>query len=64
MRFSQHARQQMIVRGISVADVSDAIQRGSKTLQKPAKILANYRYFCVVYRMVDGDPFVITVKPR
>ena len=62
--FSKHARERMISRGISVKEVEDAIKSGSKTIQNPDKILSNYRYFCVVYKKIGNDTFVITVKPR
>lgn len=62
--FSRHAREQMIARGISEKDVEDAIKRGSKELQKPSKILAYYRYFCVVYRRIGNNLYITTVKPR
>ncbi len=62
--FSRHAREQMAARGISEALVEEAIKRGSRHLQNPDKIVAEYRYFSVVYRKVGRDCFVITVKPR
>jgi hypothetical protein len=54
----------MIARGISLNQVEEAILRGSKELQKPNKILHNYRYFIVVSKKIKDDYFVITVKPR
>ncbi len=54
----------MIARGISVEEVKEAVQRGSKGLQEPNKILFFYKYFCVVCRKVGEDYFIITVKPR
>ena len=62
--FSKHAREQMVARGIDEALVQEAIKRGSKHLQHPNKIVAEYRYFSVVYRKIGEDYFVITVKPR
>ena len=62
--FSKHARERMVARGISTEEVIEAIARGSKELQNPNKILSHYRYFCVVYKKVGKDIFVITVKPR
>tara|TARA_Y100000034_G_scaffold24312_2_gene28325 strand:+ start:1912 stop:2112 length:201 start_codon:yes stop_codon:yes gene_type:complete len=62
--FSKHARQRMVLRGISEKEVIEAIKRGSKTLQKPDKILSDYKYFCVVYKKVGKNIFVITIKPR
>ena len=64
MKYSKHAREQMVARGISEKEVEEAIKRGSKELQKPDKILSYYRYFCVVYKNAEGDSYVITVKPR
>jgi hypothetical protein len=62
--YSKHAREQMILRGISVGEVEEAIKKGSKELQKPGKILHHFRYYTVVSRKLHGDDYVITVKPR
>ena len=62
--YSKHAREQMIARGINEKEVEESIQRGSKELQKPNKILSYYRYFCVVYKKIENAYYVITVKPR
>ncbi len=62
--FSRHAREQMAARGIDEALVEEAIKGGSKYLQHPNKIVAEYRYFSVVYKKIGKDCFVITVKPR
>ena len=62
--YSKHAREQMIARGIDEKLVDEAIKRGSKYLQKPNKIVSEYRYFSVVYKKIGEDCFVITVKPR
>ena len=64
IRYGKHARDQMVLRGISTKDVEDAIKRGSKELQKPNKILSYYKYFCVVYKKIKNDYYIITVKPR
>ena len=64
IKFSKHAREQMVARGISENDIEEGIKRGSKELQKPNKILSYYKYFCVVYKKIDNDYYVITVKPR
>ena len=62
--YSKHAREQMITRGISEQEVREAIQSGTKMLQD-GKIIAEYRYFSVVYRVLEKHVFfVITVKPR
>ena len=54
----------MVARGINQKEVEESIQRGSKELQKPNKILSYYRYFCVVYKKIENAYYVITVKPR
>ena len=62
--FSRHAREKMVARGISEGLVAEAIQRGSKHFQKPGKIVAEYRYFSVVYKKQGNAYFIVTVKPR
>ena len=62
--YSKHAREQMVARGVSAKDVENGIKMGSKALQKPNKILSYYKYFCVVYRKIGNNIYVITVKPR
>ncbi len=61
--YSQHARQRMLLRGISRAEVEEAIRAGSKSRQE-RRIVATYRYFSVVYVLVGQKCYVITVKPR
>lgn len=63
--YSKHARIQMITRGISEQEVREAIQSGTKHLQNEEKIVSEYRYFAVVYKIIDKDKhYIITVKPR
>ncbi len=64
IRYSKHAREQMVARGTDEKEIEEGIKRGSKELQKPDKVLSYYRYFCVVYKKIGDDYFVITVKPR
>ena len=64
IKYSRHAREQMVARGITENEVEEGVQRGSKELQKPDKLLSYYKYFCVVYKKFDDVCFVITVKPR
>lgn len=64
VKYSKHAREQMVARGISEKEVDEGIKRGSKELQKPNKILSYYKYFCVVYKKIGNETYVITVKPR
>jgi len=60
---TKHARERMILRGISLEEVKNAISRGSKRIQD-GKIIATYRYFEVVYKKVDEIFVVVTVSPR
>jgi len=62
--FSKHAREQIVARDISVNEVEEAINRGSKELQGTNKILHHYRHFTVVSRKINEIYFIITVKPR
>ncbi len=62
--YSKHARERMVLRGISESEIEDAVKRGSKELQKPDIILSNYTYFCVVYRKTGDKIYIITIKPR
>ncbi len=64
VKYSKHAREQMIARGISEKEAEEGIKRGSKEFQKPDKILSYYKYFCVVYKKIGNDFYVLTVKPR
>ena len=61
--YSHHARQRMILRGISEREVREAIRKGTKRTQG-AKIVASYTYFEVVYVVRGEDIFVITVQFR
>jgi hypothetical protein len=54
----------MIERGISENEVEEGIRRGSKTLQKPNKILFNHKYYCIVSKKIKNIYYIITVKPR
>ena len=63
IRYSNHAREKMVERGISEKEISNAINRGSKRTQDD-KIVATYMYFEVVYKMIDDEAYVITVFVR
>lgn len=62
--FSRHAEDKMIERGINEEEVRRAIAAGSKYFQEPDKIVAEYGYFSVVYKLIGDVYFVITVQPR
>ena len=64
IKFRHHALVRMAERGISVTEIERAIKSGSKYVQKPSKIVAEYAYFTVVYKKKGDTFFVITVKPR
>lgn len=53
----------MILRGISEKEIEKAIIKGSKRLQN-GKIVSLYAYFEVVYKKIEDEMYVITVKPR
>jgi len=63
MRYSRHARERMVERGISESEVRTALQKGRKRAQN-GKIIATYSYFEVVYKIIENDPYIITIKPR
>ena len=61
--YSRHARQRMILRGISEREVSEAVRKGTKRTQE-GKIVASYTYFEVVYVVRGEDIRVVTVQFR
>lgn len=61
--YSRHARQRMVLRGISRREVEAAIRSGAKSRQE-GRVVASYRYFEVAYVVRGERVFVITVKPR
>lgn len=62
IRYGKHARLRMIERGVSEIEVRKAIIKGAKRNQD-GKIIASYSYFEVVYKKVNSEIYVITVKP-
>jgi hypothetical protein len=61
--YSRHARERMVLRGISRDEVEVAIQTGSKSRQG-STVVSAHRYFEVVYVVRGTKILVITVKPR
>ncbi|OGS45257.1 MAG: hypothetical protein A3K66_03710 [Euryarchaeota archaeon RBG_16_67_27] len=61
--YTRHARQRMILRGISEREVNDALRKGIKRTQD-GKIVVSYMYFEVVYVVRGEDVWVITVQFR
>ena len=61
--YGRHARQRMILRGISGREVDEAIGKGTKRTLG-GKIVSSYMYFEVVY-VVRGEAIrVMTVQFR
>jgi hypothetical protein len=61
--YSRHARQRMVLRGISVDEVELAIRTGAK-FRQGTRVVAVHRYFEVVFVVRGSRIVVITVKPR
>lgn len=62
--YSNHAREQMVERGISKYEIEEGIAKGAKELQMPDKIRFHYRYYTVVAKKINDDFIVITVMLR
>jgi len=62
--YSKHAREKMAERGISPNEVEEGIKCGSKHQQYPDKIVSDFKYFSVVYKKVENNLYIITIKPR
>ncbi len=60
----RHAQEQARERGMSISEIKRAIQQGAKHLQEKQKIVSDYAHLRVVYKIVGGRPFVITVMIR
>ena len=54
----------MAERGISPNEVEEGIKCGSKHQQYPDKIVSDFKYFSVVYKKVENNLYIITIKPR
>ena len=63
IRYGKHARLRMVERGVSEMEVRNATIKGAKRNQND-KIIAAYSYFEVVYKKINSEIYVITVKPR
>ena len=53
----------MVERGVSEMEVRNDIIKGAKRNQND-KIIASYSYFEVVYKKINSEIYVITVKLR
>jgi hypothetical protein len=63
IKYSRHARMRMVERGISEREVSEAINKGSKS-RKGKEIVAAHRHIEVVFKMINKEYYVITVMLR
>lgn len=63
IRYNSHAREQMVERGISEHEVTEAIQHGTKVLQDE-KLCFVFRDYQVVCKKIDEVYFIITVMLR
>ena len=55
--FTLHAKQQMVVRGISKQQVADAIRKGAKIRQTDG-LLSSYGYIKVAYK-IRGEKYIV-----
>jgi len=58
LEITRHAKEKMIVHGLTLDDVGRAITQGSKTRQTDG-LLACYAYYCVAYRVVGKNTYKI-----
>lgn len=61
---SRHAKEQARERGITVEEIKKAIQRGAKHLQPEGKIVSDYAYIRIVYKIIRDTYYIITVMMR
>jgi hypothetical protein len=61
--YSTHARERMVLRGVSRREAEEAIRRGKKRRQG-GQIVATLHYFEVVYVVREDTIRVVTVQPR
>ena len=54
---SEHAIDRMQLRGIGIMNIKDAVRYGAKKLRADGSIVAEYRWFKVVYRQFDLEKF-------
>lgn len=61
---SKHTLEQARERGVSINEIKEAIQKGSKFLQKPDKVVSLHKHIKVVFKKINKKVFVITVMIR
>jgi len=57
---TKHAQEKMIIEGISVEQIVEALERGSK-FQQTEGLLAVYSYFSVAYKKMENKYIIKTV---
>jgi len=58
LKITRHAKEKMVVLGISLGDVRKAIAYGSKTKQTDG-LLACYTYYCIAYKVIGEKVYKI-----
>jgi len=63
---SEHALEQARERGVSINEIKETIQKGSKFLQDPkeGKIISKYRHIKIAFKKIKDKFFIITVMIR
>lgn len=56
-RRSDHAIDRMQLRGIGIANIKDAVHFGAKKLREDGSIVAEYRWYKIVYREFTLENF-------
>ena len=47
---SEHVFERMKLRGISIDNIKEAVQKGAKRIREDQSIIAEFRWFSVIYR--------------
>lgn len=55
IRRVKHIKDRMKLRGIFVLQIKEAVQKGAKKLRKDGSLIAEYRWFRVIYRQFQLD---------
>jgi len=63
LSLSKHAIENARERGISIAEIKKAVQRGAKHIQD-GKVVSDYRHIRVVYKQINSIHRIITVMTR
>ena len=58
LQLTLHAKQKMIIHGITVEQIKEAIRKGAKVTQTDG-FLASYTYLKVAYKKISEEPYKI-----